>query len=110
VIASTTLLGLVLMWSQQRYRIYSIVSRGFQSYFFSISCGIYLRAAYIFCFFTLSKGVDDAQSFLGYILSTSLYVFTHSILFRIKCTLRHRRYYDEQEAAAAMKHHYQGDE
>jgi len=29
VIASTTLLGLVLMWSQQSYRIYSIVSRGF---------------------------------------------------------------------------------
>jgi len=29
-----------------------------------------IRAAYNFYFFTLTKGIDDAQSFLGYVLST----------------------------------------
>jgi len=33
-------------------------------------------AAYIFCFFTLSKGKDDAHSSLGYVFSTkSLFAF-----------------------------------
>jgi len=29
--------------------------------------------AYIFYFFTLSKGIDDAQSFLGYVLLTKFF-------------------------------------
>jgi len=61
-----------------------------------------------FYFFTLLKGIGDTQSFQGYILSTkSLYTF---YLFRIICTLRHRRYYDEQEADVVVKYHYQGYE
>jgi len=30
------------------------------------------RAVYNFYFFTLSKGIEDAQSFLGYVLSNKL--------------------------------------
>jgi len=41
--------------------------------FLIISCGLQSRAAYIFYFFTLAKGIDDAQSFLGYVLSTELF-------------------------------------
>jgi len=38
-----------------------------------ISCGLQSRVAYIFYLFTLSQGLDDAQSFFGYILSTKLF-------------------------------------
>jgi len=31
-----------------------------------------ITAAYIFYFFSLSKGIDDTQSFLGYVWSTKL--------------------------------------
>jgi len=41
--------------------------------FFVISCGLQSRAAYIFYFFTLSKGLDDALSFLHHVLSTKLF-------------------------------------
>ena len=34
--------------------------------------GLQSRAAYIFYLFTLSKGTNDARSFLGYVLSTKL--------------------------------------
>jgi len=40
---------------------------------FIISCGLQSRAAYIFYFFTLSQGLDDAQSFFGYVLSAKLF-------------------------------------
>jgi len=33
---------------------------------FIISCGLQSRVAYNIDFFTLSKGVNDAESFLGY--------------------------------------------
>jgi len=59
--------------------------------FFMISCGLQRRAtnnsAYIF-FFSLSKGLDNAQSFHGYILLTK--VFSHLILlFNITCAGAH---------------------
>ena len=74
--------------------------------FFIIACGLQTRAAYIFCFFTSSKRIDDAQLFIGYILSTKL--SSHSIFFSITCTLRHKRDYDEQKAVVVVKHHCQG--
>jgi len=39
------------------------------------SCSLTSKASYIF-FFTLSKGLDDAQSFLGYVLLTKLPFFS----------------------------------
>jgi len=48
------------------------------------SCSLTSKASYIF-FFTLSKGLDDAQSFIGYVLLTKLPFF-------------HSRDYDEQKA------------
>jgi len=42
------------------------------------------RAAYNFYLFTISKGIDNAQSFFGNVLSTKL--SSHSILFNITCT------------------------
>jgi len=83
-----------------------------------------------FCFFTLSKGIDDAQLFIGYVLSTKLffpigyssasralsvvgYVFTtnspfafHS--FQHNVHIRHRRDNDEHKTVVVVKHHYQG--
>jgi len=41
-------------------------------HFFIISCGLQSRAAYILDLFTLSKSIDDVQSFLGCIFSTKL--------------------------------------
>jgi len=43
--------------------------------------GLQSRAAYII---SLPKAIDEAQSFLGYVLSTEL--SSHSILFSITCT------------------------
>jgi len=40
---------------------------------------------YIFYFFTLSKGIDDGLSFLGYVLSTKP-SFCLTVLFSITCT------------------------
>jgi len=66
------------------YRIYSIVSR--------CSCEVFIstfRAAYnqgrIIFFFSLSKGTDDAQSFLGYVFFDQTLI-SHSILFSTTCT------------------------
>jgi len=46
-------------------------------------------AAYIFYFFTLSKGIDDAQS-LGYVLSTKLF-------FRIRFSSASRAHPSQEE-------------
>jgi len=51
-----------------------------------------IKVSLHFYFFTLSKGVDDAQSFLSYVHQT---LFSHSILFSI---IHYRRDYDEQKA------------
>ena len=74
--------------------------------FFIIACGLETRAAYIFCFFTSSKGIVDAQLFIGYILSTKL-SFTFDFL-QHHLHIRHKRDYDEQKAVVLVKHHYQG--
>ena len=72
-----------------------------------------------FCFFTLSKGIDDAQLFIGYVLSTKLffpigyssasralsvvgYVFTTNspfafYSFQHNVHIRHRRDNDEHK-------------
>jgi len=56
------------------HRIYLIVSPGlYCKVFVIIPCGLQSRAAYIFNVFTLSKGIDDAQSFLGYVLSNKFF-------------------------------------
>jgi len=47
--------------------------------------GLQSRADYIFYFFTSSKGVDDAQSFLGCVVFEKT-LFSHSIPFSIMCT------------------------
>ena len=80
------------------YRIYSVVSRGLQS-FFIISWGSQSRAAYILYFCTLWKGLDDAQSFLGYILSTKPSFAFDFLQHHVH--IRHRRDYDEQKAVVA---------
>ena len=49
-----------------------------------------IRVAYIFYFFTLSKGIDDAQSFLGYVLSTKLF-------FRIRFSSASRAHPSQEE-------------
>ena len=61
-------------------------------FFFKILCSLQPRAACTSVSLPLSKGLDDAQSFLCYVLSTK---FSFRILFSITCTLRHRRDYDE---------------
>jgi len=66
------------------HRIYSIVSRGLQSFFhqfmqLTIKCGLH------FLFFTLLKSIDDAQSFLGYVLSNKFF-------FRIRFSSASRAY------------------
>jgi len=53
--------------------------------FFIISCSLQSRAAYIFYFFTLSKGIIDAQSFLGCIFLNQTF-FSQSMRFNITCT------------------------
>jgi len=50
--------------------------KALQGYAYAIKGGELSRAAYNFYFFTLWKGIDDAQSFLGCVPSTKL-------LFRI---------------------------
>ena len=55
-----------------------------------IRVGLQSRAVYIFYFFTLSKGRDDAKSFLGYVLSTKL-------SFRIQFSLASIAYPSKQE-------------
>jgi len=58
------------------------------------------RAAYILYFFTLSKSVHQAQSFLGYVLLiNSLFTF-YSLPHHVY--IRHRRGYDEQKAAIVV--------
>jgi len=52
--------------------------------------------AYIFYFFTLSKGIDDAQSFLGYVLSTKLFFAFYSLQHYVH--IRRRSDVDEQKA------------
>jgi len=54
-------------------------------FLFIILCGVCSRKAYIFCFSTLSNGIDGAQSFLGYVFIDRT-LFSHSILFSITCT------------------------
>ena len=75
-------------------------------FFFIISCGLQPRvtynSAYIF-FFSLLKALDNAQSFLGYVL---LKVFTF-YLFTLqhhlhRCALHHRRDYDEQRTVVVV--------
>jgi len=56
-------------WRHPTFRIYSIVSRGY-NIFFVISCGLQSKADYnkgrlTFFFFTLSKGQSVSQPFLG---------------------------------------------
>jgi len=83
------------------YCIFSIVS-GDLSRFFSSS-----RAAYVFYFVTLSKCINDAQSFLGCLVFEQTLI-SHNILFSIMCRLRHRRDYVEEKAVLNVKHHYMG--
>jgi len=83
------------------YCIFSIVS-GDLSIFFSS-----FRAAYVFYFVTLSKRINDAQSFLGYLVFEQTLI-SHYILFSIMCRLRHRRDYVEEKAVLNVKHHYMG--
>jgi len=88
-------------------KFYSIVSAAYKV-FFIISCGLQSRGGYIF-FFSLSKGHDDAHSFLGYVLLTKLPFRIVFPLFSITCLLRHRDF-DEQKADVVVKHYYQGYE
>jgi len=92
------------------YLLYSIVNRGFYFFFHHFVRLIIKGGLPIFISLLYRKVdlIDDAQSFLGYILPTKLSM--HGILFRIVCTLRHRRYYDKQEADVVVKHHYPGYE
>jgi len=61
-----------------------------------------------FCFFTLSKGIYDVQSILGYVFFRTL--FTHSISIQHHVHIRHWKDYDEQKAVVivVMHHHHQG--
>ena len=55
-----------------------------------------IRAAYIFYIFALSKGIDHAQCFLGYVLSTnSSFAFN---FLQHHLHIRHKRNYDKQKA------------
>ena len=75
-------------------------------FFFIISCGLQPRvtynSAYIF-FFSLLKALDNAQSFLGYVLLKvfTFYLFTlqHHVC---RCALHHRRDYDEQRTVVVV--------
>jgi len=49
-----------------------------------------IRAAYIFYFLTLSKGIDDAQSFLGNVSLTKLF-------FRIRFASASREHPSQEE-------------
>jgi len=69
--------------------------------FFSISCGLRSSAAFIFYFFTLSKDIDDAPAFLGYVIFEQN-LFSQSILFSIMCSLRCRRNYDKQQSVVVV--------
>jgi len=62
-------------------------------------------AAYVFQFFTLSKGTDDAQSFLGYVFFDQTLFTFYSLQHHVY--IRHRRDYDGQKAVVVVKHHYQ---
>jgi len=60
-----------------------------------------IRTAYIFYFLTLSKGIGDAQSFLGYVLPTR-------VSFRIRFSLASRAHpsqegYDEQKPVVVVE-------
>jgi len=60
-----------------------------------------IRAAYIFYFFALSKGIDHAQSFLGYILSTnSSFAFD---FLQHHVHIRHKRNCDKQMAVVVVE-------
>jgi len=58
------------------------------------------RGGFLFCFFTLSKGIDVAQSFLGYVLSTKL--FFRILFSSASRAIRHRRDYDKQKALVVV--------
>jgi len=72
-------------------RIYSIVSRT-----------LTFCVPYIF-FSSLSKGRDDAQSFLGCVLSNKFSFRILFLHFTITCMLRHRKDYDEQKAVVVVR-------
>jgi len=80
-------------WPPLQCHINLIVSCGLQC-FFSF-CAAYNQGWLTFLFFSLSKGLDDAQSFLGYILLTKHSFHTLFHIFSLMCTIHHRRDYDE---------------
>jgi len=49
-----------------------------------------------------TTGLDDAQSFLGYVLFTKLSFRILFLLFSITCTLRHRRDYVESNGVSII--------
>jgi len=53
-----------------------------------------------FNFFSLSKGIDDVQSFLGYVLSTKFFFRIHFLQHHVH--IRHRRDYDKQKAVVVV--------
>ena len=60
-----------------------------------------IRAAYIFYFFALWKGIDHAQSFLGYVLSTnSSFAFD---FLQHHVHICHKRNYDKQKAVVVVE-------
>jgi len=61
---------------------------------------ITIKGGLHFLFFALSKGIDDAQSFLGYVLSTNSSFAFDFLQYQVH--IRHRRDYDEQKAVVVV--------
>ena len=66
----------------------------------TIKGGLQSRAAYIL-FFTLSKDIDDAQFFLGYVFSDQA-LFSHTIFSSVSRAHPSQEGYDEQRAVVVV--------
>jgi len=81
--------------------------------FFIISCGLQSRSGcnqgrlILFYFFTLSKAIDNAHSFLGYIFFNQN-LFSLSVPFSIMCTSVTEGIMMNRRQFAVAKHHYPG--
>ena len=68
--------------------------------FYIISCGLQSRAAYIL-FFTLSKDIDDAQLFLGYVFLDKALI-SHTVFSSVSRAHPSQQGYDEQKAVVVV--------
>jgi len=88
------------------YRIYSIVSRGLSTIFFTISCGLQSRVA---CIFSLAHQTSRLRPVFSWLRFIDQNLFSHYLSsLQQHMHIRYRRDYNEQKAVVVVNQHYQG--